>query len=137
MPLVQDAAYSTLLRSRRRQLHQRVTATLEGQFPEIVVLQPELLARHCAEAGLVEQAAEYLLKTGQQAVARGALTEAVAQLRKGLDLLSGVADSAASQERELNLQITLGQALIATKAHSAPEPGEAFSRARGCATRHA
>src|ERR1700730_15234379 len=102
MPLVQDAAYSTLLRSRRRQLHQRVTATLEGQFPEIVVLQPELLARHCAEAGLVEQAAEYLLKTGQQAVARGALTEAVAQLRKGLDLLSGVADSAASQERELN-----------------------------------
>jgi predicted ATPase len=53
---VQDAAYSTLLRSRRQQLHARITATLEGQFPDIVETQPELLARHCAEAGLVESA---------------------------------------------------------------------------------
>jgi predicted ATPase len=128
--LVQDAAYSTLLRSRRQQLHGRITATLEGQFPEIVETQPEVLARHCAEAGLVDKAVGYWLKAGQQAIARGAMAEAVAQLRKGLDLLSGVPDGAARQEQELNLQITTGQALLATKGYSAREPGEAFARAR-------
>ena len=113
--LVQDAAYSTLLRSRRQQIHARIAATLEGQFPEIVEAQPELLARHCAEAGLIEKAVGYWLKAGQQAIARWAMTEAVAQLRKGLDLLSGMPDGAARQEQELDLQITLGHALIATK----------------------
>ena len=91
--LVQDAAYSTLLRSRRQQLHARIAATLEGQFPEIVETQPEVLARHCAEAGLVEKAVGYWLKAGQQAIARWAMTEAVAQLRKGLDLLSGLPET--------------------------------------------
>jgi len=128
--LVQDAAYGTLLRRRRQQLHGQVTATLEGQFPEIVESQPELLARHCADADFVDKAAGYLLKAGQQAISRGALVEAVAQLRKGLDLVSGVTNGAARQEQELNLQITLGQALMATKGYSAPEAGEAFARAR-------
>ena len=63
--LVQDAAYSTLLRSRRQQMHARIAATLEDQFPEIVVAQPALLARHCAEAGLAEKAVAYWLKAGQ------------------------------------------------------------------------
>jgi class 3 adenylate cyclase len=128
--LVQDAAYGTLLRSRRQQLHGRITATLERQFPEIVETQPELLARHCVEAGLVEKAVGYWLKAGEQAIARGAVTEGVAQLRKGIDLLSGVPDGTVRREQELNLQITLGHALIATKGWSAPEPGEAFARAR-------
>jgi predicted ATPase len=128
--LVQDAAYSTLLRSRRQQLHARITATLEDQFPEIVETQPELLAQHCGEAGLVEKAVGYWLKAGRKAIASCALMEAVAQLRKGLDLLSGVPNGAARQEQELDLQIMLGQALIATKGMSAPEPGEVFARAR-------
>jgi len=128
--LVQDAAYGTLLRSRRQQLHARIAATLEGQFPEIVETQPELLARHCAEAGLVGKAVGYWLKAGQQANARGALTEAVAQLGKGLALLSGAPDGAARQEQELDLQIALGHALVATKGYAAPEAGEAFARAR-------
>ena len=67
--LVQDAAYSTLLRSRRQQLHARITTTMEGQFPEIVEAQPEVLARHSAEAGSVEKAVGYWLKAGQQAIA--------------------------------------------------------------------
>jgi tetratricopeptide (TPR) repeat protein len=79
---------------------------------------------------LVEKAVGYLLIGGQQAIRRGAITEAVAQLRKGLDLLSGVPDGAERQEHELDLQMTLGHALIATKGYSAPEPGEAFARAR-------
>jgi class 3 adenylate cyclase len=75
--LVQDAAYGTLLRNRRQQLHARIAATLEGQFPGIVVAQPALLAHHSAEAGLAEKAVVYFLKAGQQALTRSATTEAV------------------------------------------------------------
>jgi predicted ATPase len=82
--LVQDAAYSTLLRSRRQQLHARIATTLEEQFPDIVMAQPALLARHCAEAGLAEKAVGYWLKAGQQAMARSAMMEAAAGLQKGL-----------------------------------------------------
>jgi predicted ATPase len=70
--LVQDAAYSTLLRSRRQQIHARIAATLERQSPEIAAAQPALMAQHCAEAGLNEQAIVYWHKAGQQAVARSA-----------------------------------------------------------------
>src|SRR5262249_8021985 len=62
--LVQDAAYSTLLRSRRQQLHAHIVATLEGRFPEIVAAQPALLAHHCAGGGQSEKAVDYLLKAG-------------------------------------------------------------------------
>jgi predicted ATPase len=111
--LVQDAAYSTLLRS--RQLHNSIAATLEKQFPDIMENQPEMLAWHCAEANLVEKAVGYWLKAGQQAIARGTMTEAVAQLRKGLDLISTVPDSTACQEQEIDIQITLGHALLGEK----------------------
>jgi predicted ATPase len=68
--LVQDAAYSTLLRTRRQQLHGRIAATLERQFPEIAATQPELMARHCAMAGFVEKAIEYWDKAGRLAAPR-------------------------------------------------------------------
>jgi class 3 adenylate cyclase/predicted ATPase len=128
--LVQDAAYSMLVRNRRQQLHARIAAMMEGQFPEIVKAQPELLARHCTEAGSFEKAIGYWLKAGQQEVARWAMNEAVAQFRKGLDLLFRMPDDVARQERELDLQIELGRALFATKGYAAPEAGEAFARAR-------
>jgi class 3 adenylate cyclase/tetratricopeptide (TPR) repeat protein len=128
--LVQDTAYSTLLRSGRREIHARIANTLETRFPHIVHGQPELLARHCAEAGMSDKAVAYSLKAGQQAIARCAMTEAVVQLHRGLDLLSGVPEDVARQEHELNLQISIGQALLATKGYSAPESGDAFARAR-------
>jgi tetratricopeptide (TPR) repeat protein len=128
--LVQDVAYNTLLRNRRQQLHGCIAATLEGQFPEIAAAQPELLARHCTEARLIEKGVGYRLKAGRQAISRCAMTEAVAQLRKGLDLLSYASDGAARQEQELDLQITLGEALMATRGQAAPESGEVFARAR-------
>jgi tetratricopeptide (TPR) repeat protein len=128
--LVQDAAYGTLLRSRRQQLHARIASTLESQFPEIVETQPQLVAQHCAEAGLTQRAVAYWLEAGEHAISRWAMMEAVAQLRKGIDLLSRMPVDAASQEQELNLQIALGNALIATNGYGAPEPGEAFTRAR-------
>jgi predicted ATPase len=127
--LVQDAAYGTLLRSRRQLLHARITAALEGQFPEMVEMQPELLARHCTEAGLADRALGHWLKAAQQSIARWALTEAVAQLRKGLEIVSALPDGAARLERELDLQITLGQVFILAKGYAAPEPAEAYARA--------
>jgi class 3 adenylate cyclase/tetratricopeptide (TPR) repeat protein len=128
--LVQDAAYNTMLRSNRQLLHARIATALETQFLKTAETQPELLARHFAEADLVDKAVEYWLKAGNQAIARGAMIEAVAQLRKGLDLLSAVPDRTARQTQELKAQMALGHALLAIKGYAAPEPGEAFSRAR-------
>jgi class 3 adenylate cyclase/predicted ATPase len=128
--LLQDATYDTLLRSRRQELHGRIVVTLEDRFPEIVETQPEVLARHCTEAGFAEKAVSYWVKAGRQAISQCAMIEAVAQLSKGLDLLSGIHDSVARQQQELDLQIALGHALLATKGYGASEPGEAYVRAR-------
>ena len=128
--LVQEAAYSTLLKSRRQQIHARIATTLEEKFPDVVASQPALLAQHCGEAGLIEKAVSYWLKAGQQSVGRSAMTEAVAQLKKGLELAGRLPDGAQRQEKELEFQIRLGQALVAAQGHGAPESGEAFARAR-------
>jgi class 3 adenylate cyclase/predicted ATPase len=128
--LVQDAAYGTMLHSRRQQLHGRIAAILESQFPEMGEKRPELLARHCAEAGLVERAVAYLLKAGEQEIACGAMTEAVAQLGKALDLLSSLPDNERRQHQELDLQLMFGRALMAAKGYGAPELGEALARGR-------
>jgi hypothetical protein len=86
-----------------------------------------VLARHCAEAGLVEKGVGHWLEAGRQAVA---MTEAVAQLRKGLDLLSSGQDRVARHELELDLQITLAQALMAANGLAALEPGEVLALVR-------
>jgi tetratricopeptide (TPR) repeat protein len=128
--LVQDAAYGSLLRSRRQSLHRHIAVTLEARFPEIVQAQPALLAQHCQKADLAEQAVSYWLKAGQQALVRSAMTEAAAQLRRGLDLLAGLPDGLGHQQQELELQTALGTALAATKGWSALEVNEAINRAR-------
>jgi predicted ATPase len=128
--LVQDAAYSTLLRARRQQLHARVAATLESRFPEAVAAQPQVIAHHCTEAGLNEQALSYRLKAGQQAVAQSAMAEAITQVKKGMDLLSVLPDDARRLQHELDLSIAYGQALIATQGYATPVVGETFARAR-------
>jgi class 3 adenylate cyclase/predicted ATPase len=128
--LVQDAAYGTLLRSRRQQLHARIATTLEGRFPEIVTAQPALAARHCAEAGLFERATAYRMKAGQQATARSAMVEAEAHFRKGLEHLAGLPDGVERQQYELALQTALGMTVIVTHGYGAPEVANAFARAR-------
>jgi len=133
--LVQDAAYSTLLRSRRVELHARIVATLEDRFPENVVAQPALLGHHCAEAGLADKAVVYRLKAGQQAMARSATAEAVAQLQKGLDELAGLPDGPRRQQQELGLRVALASALAATKGYSATDVGETIARAQALAER--
>jgi class 3 adenylate cyclase/tetratricopeptide (TPR) repeat protein len=131
--LVQDAAYGTLLRSRRQQLHARIAATLEDRFPDVVVTQPALLARHCTEAGLAEKAVAYWLKAGKLAMAGSAMSEAVAQLRKGLHVLTGLPDGPRRRQQELDLLLALRPALAFTKGLSAPEVGETIARARALA----
>ena len=133
--LVQDAAYSTLLRGRRQQIHARIATTLESQFPEIVATQPQLMAHHCAEAGFNEKAVGYRLKAGQQAVARSAMTEAVAQLRRGLELLANMPEESRPVQHELDLLIALGRALMATSGYSAPVVADTLVRARALAER--
>jgi predicted ATPase len=128
--LVQDAAYSTLLRSRRQQLHARITTTLEGQFPEIVAAQPALLSHHCTEAGLIEKAIGYRLKAGHQAIERSAMLEAEAQLGKGLNLLDSLPEDTERQQHELDLQSALIVTLMQTQGYAAPAVAETLARAR-------
>ena len=131
--LVQATAYGTLLRSRRQRLHARIATTLEGRFPEIVLAYPALLAQHCAEAGLAEQAAAYWLNAGQRAMAGSAMTEAVSQLRKGLDVLTRLPDGQRRRDLELDLQTALGTALPAMAGWPAAEVGGILARARALA----
>jgi class 3 adenylate cyclase/predicted transcriptional regulator len=104
--LVQDAAYQSMLKSRRRRHHARIADVLEEQFPEIA--EPELLAHHYTEAGLVERAIDHWLKAGQRAMQRSAHVEAESHLRRGLDLLAALPESAGRDAREIGLQNTLG-----------------------------
>jgi predicted ATPase len=128
--LVRDAAYGTLLRGRRQALHARVVAALERQYPDVVATEPERLAQHCAEAGLPEKAIGYCLMAAQRSLARSATAEAVAQLRRGLALLSGVDDDGRRLEQELELQSALGRALMATMGHGSAEMADVYARAR-------
>ncbi|WP_026619679.1 class 3 adenylate cyclase/predicted ATPase [Ensifer sp. WSM1721] len=127
--LVQEAAYESLLRSKRQQMHATVARAIEEHFPEKATTQPEILARHYSEAGLAEQAICYWLKAGQQAAELSANAEAIGHLMKGLDVLKSIPASRRRDELELNLQTALGMPLIATKGYGAGETGAAYSRA--------
>jgi predicted ATPase len=93
-------------------------------------MQPELLAHHWTEAGLSEKAVEYWYQAGRRASERAALAEAVSHFGKALELLETFRDPSARMQREIDLQIALGGALIAAKGHAAPETGRAYARAR-------
>src|SRR5262245_49773792 len=133
--LVQDTAYGTLLRGRRQQLHARITATLEHRFPEIAKTRPEVLARHCTEAGLIEKAIGYWNISARESYARYALVEAGLQSRKGLALLPNLVDGPVRWRSELGLQLILGWTEYALKGEAASEVWEASVRARALCDR--
>ena len=112
--LVQDAAYGTLLREPRRALHARIAETLEGQFAEIAESQPELLARHCTEAGLIEKAVSFWRTAGQRSLARSALLEGVEQLRRALDQIATLPATPALRGEEIMLHVAFANALALT-----------------------
>src|SRR5262249_27385349 len=126
----QDTAYGTLLRGRRQQLHARITATLERQFPEIAKTRPEVLARHCTEARLIEKAIGYWTQAALTSANRYAMVEASLQSRKGLALLHHLVEGPARWRSELGLQIILGWMEFALKGEGASEVWEAIVRAR-------
>jgi predicted ATPase len=128
--LVQDAAYGTLLREPRRALHARIVNTLEDRFAEITENQPEVLARHCTEAGLIDKAANYWGKAGQRSLERSALGEATAQLKRALEMLVALPPTPAIRGEQINLQVALVGALGNAKGFSARETMVAVEQAR-------
>jgi class 3 adenylate cyclase/predicted ATPase len=128
--LVQEAAYGSLLRDTRQQLHGRIAEALETHFPELVDGQPELFARHYTEGGLVEKSVLYWSKAARKSAAHSALAEAAAQFQKALDQLMLLPDSLERQRQELEFCSSLGIALRFVKGLAAAETGQAFARAR-------
>jgi class 3 adenylate cyclase/predicted ATPase len=128
--LVQEAAYGSLLRTTRQELHGRIAETLETLSPELIDSQPEFFARHYAEAGLVDKSVSYWSRAGHKSVARAAIVEAAAQFQKGLDQLALLPESRERQRQELEFYSSLSAALRAAKGQGAPETGHAYARAR-------
>jgi class 3 adenylate cyclase/tetratricopeptide (TPR) repeat protein len=128
--LVRDAAYAGLLKSRRVYLHAAIASALEQQFPELLQTQPETLAHHLTEAGLIEKAIGYWLQAGKNAALRSANLEAIAHLRRGIELTRRLPAEEGRDRSELDLQLLLGPCLIATQGPAASEAVETFARAR-------
>jgi len=110
VPLVRDAAYAGLLKSRRVHLHAAIARAIEWSFVHLIEAEPETLAHYLTEAGLPEKAAGYWLRAGKIAAGRFANIEAIAHLRRGIEALSGFPD-----RLELDFQLALGTCLIATQ----------------------
>jgi tetratricopeptide (TPR) repeat protein len=127
--LIQDAAYGTLLRGPRRALHARIADTLESLFADIAQTQPELVARHCTEAGLIEKAARLWGKAGQRSLQRSALVEAAEQLRRALAQIKTLAITPALRQEAIKQQVALATVLFHVKGYTAPETIAAFERA--------
>ena len=128
--LVQDAAYASLVRSRRQQLHAQIARALEAQFPDVVASEPELLAHHFTAAGLIERGVFYWQRAGQHASDRSANLEATRHFNTGIELLETLPDTPARTQQELALHTALGAALIVIKGHASAEVEHAYLKAR-------
>ena len=124
--LIQEAAYESLLKSRRQQLHARIAGVLESTIAKIGASALELIAQNFTLAGDITRAVPYWHRAGIQALEHSANTEAITHLQTGLDLLRRSADQ---NDLEIDLQLALGTAYAATKGHGSPQTIEAFARA--------
>jgi class 3 adenylate cyclase/tetratricopeptide (TPR) repeat protein len=127
--LVQDAAYESLLRSRRAALHARAVDALLAHDPGLEESQPELLGHHCAEAGLTQRATSYLLRAAQRSAARSDMEEARGHLARGVALTEAMPDGAARRLRRAEMLLALGNVELATRGFGTPEHGAAFAEA--------
>ncbi|NOZ11546.1 MAG: AAA family ATPase [Gammaproteobacteria bacterium] len=128
--LIRDAAYQSLLKRYRRQYHLRIAQTMEGYRPDFCANQPELIAEHYSQAGLVPEAIEFWLQAGRHATERSANVEAILYSKRGLELLEDGSDSDEIKSLELELQLILGNAHAVTKGYATLEAEKAFSRAK-------
>ena len=126
--LVQDAAYQSLLKSKRQQLHARIAQVLEEQFPE-TARPAGSPGPHLTEAGLADEAIPYWRRAGELAAGRSANVEAIAHLSKALELIGTLPDARSTSEEELALRLAIGGPLMATKGYAAPEVERTYSRA--------
>lgn len=133
--LVQDAAYHSLLKSRRRQLHARIAQVLEKRFAGAPRSQPELLAHHCTEAGLIDKAIQQWRLAGEQAARRAAALEAVQHFQKALSLLESQTPGRERDVEELRVLIQFGPALMLVQGWASAEVGAMYRRARELARR--
>ena len=127
--LVQDAAYSSLLKSKRQQYHQRIATVMVERFAEEAETQPEFVAHQFTEAGLAKEAIAWWQKAGKRASLRAAPAECVANYEKALKILASMPASLDRDNTELGLQVALGFALMLLKGWGAPETGKAIERA--------
>ena len=128
--LLQDAAYESVLKSRRREIHRVIAETLSENFTQIADAQPELLAYHLTQAGLAEQAIRLWLQAGHRAVERSANMEAISQFSNGLELVQFLSEGPKRDQLELDLRTALGAPLIASRGYAAPEVESTYARAR-------
>jgi predicted ATPase len=139
--LIQDAAYDSLLKSRRQALHRRAAEILRDQ-PERAAAEPEVIAHHFTQAGLDDLAIEWRGKAGDQALRRSAFQEAIAHLGKAIAMAdkagpasnSRAAVAPASASQRLKLETSLGQAMMYSRGFGSDESKTAFARARTLAT---
>ena len=128
--LVQDAAYASLLRSKRQELHSRIAKTLEDGYPERVRVEPEVVARHYTQASQCLPAAKYWAAAAQRSLDRSANLEALRQATEGLELLPGIAQSRERDRLELGFEILRGTAYRAVKGFASSDAERSFMRAR-------
>jgi tetratricopeptide (TPR) repeat protein len=128
--LVRDAAYQSLLRKSRQDLHAKIATALEKGFPHTLEARPELVARHFDEAGLFERAVAYWLAAGRLAATRSANVEAIAHLRSGLVSLAALPPGEPRSRLELSLQLALGGPILATKGFASREAEAVYQRAQ-------
>jgi class 3 adenylate cyclase/tetratricopeptide (TPR) repeat protein len=132
--LVRDAAYGSLLKSRRQELHARIAEVLEHGYPDVVARQPELIAYHLSEARLTERAVPYWQRAADDAARRQAHQEAIAHCTRGLEMVSFIPNPGLRDRQELRLQVRLGNSATSARGYSAPEVGTALYRARDLCT---
>jgi DNA-binding winged helix-turn-helix (wHTH) protein/predicted ATPase len=128
--LVQDAAYASLLRGRRRALHAAIVKELVAARISGTEVEPEVLAHHCAEAGMAKEAVRHYLEASQQSVARSALAEAAVMLDKALGQIAQLPAGSARDRSELEVQCARGAVFMTLKGFPAAETGKTFTRAR-------
>jgi class 3 adenylate cyclase/predicted ATPase len=127
--MMRDAAYESLLKKRRQELHGNIATALEQRFARAADARPEMVAHHFNEAGILDKAAEYWLRAGQKAAARSANVEAISHFRSGLACVAALPPDEGRARRELSLQLAMGGPVLATRGFASRETEAVYQRA--------
>ena len=126
--LLQDAAYQSLLKSERQRHHRNIATVIEANFPDMVKMNPEILAHHLTESGDYSRAIDHWFRAGKKATKQSANVEAIAHFNQGIDLIAKLPAGEGRDLRELELYLALGPALMATRGFAVSEVEAAYVR---------